>query len=126
MQAQMTRKLEWLEIDGPYGTEWVALEDLNPHRGAVNENVRRMINTVKMYEKTSGHEKGTRLLVKNFGLEDFFENREIWTADIVKGYGVRSSAPGYMDATSWMVYTSLEDAKRAYAEEKRAVRGEDY
>jgi len=123
----MTKKREWLEVDGPMGTEWVDLEDLSPHgSGGIRENVRRMINSVKMYEKTTGYEKGTRLRIKNFGLGDYFENDEIWGADIVKGYGVRSSAPGYMDATPWVVYTSLKDARKAYNEEKRALRGQDW
>lgn len=126
MQAQMTKKLEWLEVDGPMGTEWVMLEDVG------TERARRLLNALKRGGR--GLPRG-RLRFASFAhptddptlsnLGDYFENREIWDANIVKGYGVRSSAPGYMDATPYSVYTSLREAQRAYAAEKRAIRGED-
>lgn len=113
MQAQMTKKREWLEVDGPMGTEWVDLADLP------RDDVRHFLSVMRLAnDKADG--RGRPRLPKS--IASFFENHEVWEAKLVKGYGVRSSAPGYIDATSWTVYSSLKDARRAYADEKRALR----
>lgn len=115
MQAQMTKKRGWLEVDGPMGTEWVDLEDLGISPEVAKSIVR------------SHHFAGGTSSLTAFGnIAQFFENTKAWEIKIVKGYGVRSSAPGYLDATPWVVYTSLKDARKAYAEEKRALRGQDW
>lgn len=44
---------------------------------------------------------------------------------VISGYGVRSTAPGYMDCTDWQVFDSLEEAEEAFREEERQNRGED-
>ena len=37
-----------------------------------------------------------------------FPNVEL---EIIKGYGVRESAPGYLDCTEWEVYATLAEAE---------------
>lgn len=39
---------------------------------------------------------------------------------VVRGYGVQSSAPGYLDCTPWTVYSNKREAMRAYREELSA------
>ena len=41
---------------------------------------------------------------------------KVWTNDIVRGFGARLSAPGYLDCADWSVYASIEDAEKALAE----------
>lgn len=40
------------------------------------------------------------------------------TIQIVSGYGVRLSAPGYLDCTEWEVYDEPEDAMNRFQELK--------
>ena len=41
---------------------------------------------------------------------DHAEVEKVW------GYGVRESAPGYLDCTEWTVYDTLEEAEKAAKE----------
>jgi hypothetical protein len=118
MQAQMTKKIEWLGVDGPMGGEYLMLDDLTPDERSA---ARYFAST---YKPRGGTVRG--LPHPNKVIAKYIENTTVWSAEIVKGYGVRSSAPGYLDATPWAVYTSLKEARRAYAAEKRAVRGDDW
>lgn len=57
---------------------------------------------------------------------DYTENSRVDSIEVIHGYGVRSSAPGYMDKTDWSVYTNLKAATKAYNQEKRECEGDDY
>ena len=48
-------------------------------------------------------------------LEDYYEG-EIESASMVKGFGARLSAPGYLDCTEWSVFDT-EDEAHAYLDE---------
>lgn len=51
---------------------------------------------------------------------DYYEG-EVWTVETHKDkIGVRLSAPGYMDATDWTIFDTIEEA-RAYIEEQYEV-----
>jgi hypothetical protein len=49
-------------------------------------------------------------------ISDYCENREVWSIELVYGYGARMSAPGYMDRTDWSVFGTVEEAEE-YLEE---------
>ena len=106
MDAQMTGKEFWYAVDGPMGTEFVP-EDLTGYLD---------LNTLRRVREGS---------VDGTPLAGYCENRRPWTIERVYGYGVRSSAPGYMDCTPWTVYHAKRDAVKAYNEERRACRGDD-
>ena len=61
---------------------------------------------------------GVEALPEN-DLSDYTENHEAYSAELVHGYGVRSSAPEYLDCTPWAVYTNKREAMRAYRDEQR-------
>jgi hypothetical protein len=50
-------------------------------------------------------------------LTPFIEGTEIESVKLVKGWGARLSAPGYMDCTSWAVYDTEAEAIEALDEE---------
>ena len=57
-------------------------------------------------------------------LRDYVEGEpQEWSP--VKGYGVRLSAPGYMDATEWEVYTNKREAEARYRELEEEQREEN-
>ena len=47
-----------------------------------------------------------------------YAGRNVYRVEITHGYGVRSSAPGYLDATEWSVYETAEEANQAYWDER--------
>ena len=51
-------------------------------------------------------------------VKDYTENGKAYTIELITGYGVRLSAPGYMDCTSWEVYEDEDSAKARYQELK--------
>jgi hypothetical protein len=108
MEAELTEKKYWLAIDGDNGIDYVP-DDLF----AVQE-VRDILKQRKRGEDCTD---SIFALVK-----DYTENLEARSAELVFGYGVRSTAPGYLDCTAWTVYTNLREATKAYNEEKRECR----
>jgi hypothetical protein len=109
MEAQMTGKMWWLSIDGNRGTDYIP-DDLFDV-----ESVRAII------EGPEDEDYADKVLAL---VRDYTENSEAHSAELVMGYGVRSSAPGYMDCTSWSVYTSKREAQSAYAQERRECAGD--
>lgn len=98
MEAQLTDKEWWYEVDGPNGREFIP------------ESVTGRVDL------SAGFDSGSEVPAS---LRDYCENRTAYSIGRVFGYGVRSSAPGYMDCTPWSVYTSKRDATKAYNEERR-------
>lgn len=94
MEAQLTEKQAWYEVDTDAGTEYIPADLI------FRANAREDLST-------------------------YCEGGHIYSYKRIRGYGVRLSAPGYMDCTSWEVYTSLKDAQRRYNEMKRENDGED-
>lgn len=125
MEAQMTKKIEWVEVDGDNGFDWIPFDILTKTEAAA---VRALWASPRfgMGRTIVGiHPRYAAFQAAWEAVSKYTESRKVYAINIVKGYGVRSSAPGYMDATPWSVYTSLKNAKRAFAEEKRACRGEE-
>ncbi len=110
MQLEMTGKVAWYEVDGPYGTEFVPEDACGP---------------IDLSTAPELDAEGYRQLP--IGLADYCENRRTYDRpDAVRrilGYGVRWSAPGYLDCTDWTVFARKADAL-AYAREQAAEEAE--
>ena len=91
MQSQVTEKQRWLAIDGNQGIFNVPMVDID--RNFLIWNYESQFNYLRAYYP---------------GKPEKYE--------IVKGYGVRLSAPGYLDCTDWDVYPTLEQAKQSALE----------
>lgn len=65
-----------------------------------------------------------------FGLLNKYTESAITEAKIVKGYGVRLTMPGYLDATDWEVFDNLsearEHARRLHEEQSEDSYEDDY
>jgi hypothetical protein len=90
MRPEITEKQEWAAVETNNGTWWVPFDILSSREA---ESARR-----GDFEPLLQYTEGTRV----------YDDQ----SSIKKGYGVRLSAPGYMDATDWEVYGSLKEAKR--------------
>jgi hypothetical protein len=104
MEPEVLDKQEWAEIETNNGTSWVPLDVLSASEAA---SARRgdFEPLLKYTEGTKAYNDQSR---------------------IRKGYGVRLSAPGYMDATEWEVYGSKKEALKRARELAREAEGEDY
>ncbi len=92
MQPEVTDKQEWAEVETTAGTWWVPFDVLSKSEA---ESARR-----GDFEPLLKYTEGSRVYSDQ--------------SSVKKGYGVRLSAPGYMDATEWEVYGSQKEAlKRA-------------
>lgn len=89
MRPQVTRKLEWLELDGTHGVIALPVEDFPA------EDVRR-----------------TQAPYGEFGVFVAYYEGTIQSATIRSGYGARLSAPGYLDATDWTVFDTQDEAEQ--------------
>lgn len=88
MQEQVTRKLQWVEIDGPCGITCIPLDDVDA-------------NMLPEDEITPEQEK--------YWLQ-YYEGHKLYNVTVREGYGSRLSAPSYLDCTDWSVYDSPEEA----------------
>lgn len=96
MEVQVTEKQDWYEVDGPNGTEWVPC-DLVGSRNITTPHLNPAMSAPKP-------------------LRDYLHNDTVYHIKVIRGYGVRLSAPGYMDCTDWTVYTNKREALRAARE----------
>lgn len=110
LEAQLTDKQWWLYVDGNIGGEYIPADLFN-------------VNDVRAILDDGEGEGWEDKLLAIVG--DYLENTRISSAELIHGYGVRSSAPGYMDCTSWSVYTSKREAVKAYNQENRECEGLD-
>jgi len=109
MEPQITDRREWLVIDGPQGSEYLDLDDIDP--GAAHSLVR----AVELHDPQSPEDRVA--LSESFPeLKDYFRNDKVWEAEIITGYGARLSASGYLDRTEWVVFDTPEEAE-AFLEE---------
>lgn len=108
MNAEVTSKMEWVCVDGD-GMDYIPgdLVNLTELRVALDaDDIDAAFELVKDYTNT-------------FSLE------RVIGIGIVTGYGVRSSASGYMDCTEWTVYSTKREAERAGRQEQRECDGID-
>lgn len=90
MKPEITEKMDWAAVETNNGTWWVPFDVLSKSEAA---NVRG-----GDFEPLLQYTEGTRVYNDQ--------------SSVKKGYGVRLSAPGYMDATDWEVYGNLKEAQR--------------
>ena len=100
---------EWLEVDGACGIEAIPADLIG--------GVSWMKNDVD-YD-TDCMEEDSNLRNVLDALEDFIESNldDVTSVQLVEGYGARLHAPGYMDATSWTVFKTREEAEEFLREE---------
>jgi hypothetical protein len=95
---------DWYMVDGPMGTEYVPT-DVEP--GVPPDPHKFVAVSGPGY---AGYEYPDGSFPMPGDLEDYFENTEYWTLEVVSGWGVRLSAPGYLDATPWSVFDTEKEA----------------
>lgn len=91
MQQQITRKISWIQIDGNQGTTFVAAEDVADSGLLVGEST----DDEDVIERYA----------------DYYDGHDIHTIGLIEGFGVRLSAPGYMDCTEWSVFETEKEAQ---------------
>lgn len=96
MEVEITEKQNWYEVDGPAGTEYIPFD------------LARVCN-LKAWNKSGNPEVPNEL-------HAYCENTRAWEIKVISGYGVRLSAPGYMDCTEWAVFETLEEAEEHASE----------
>lgn len=106
MRADLTKKQDWYEVDGAEGGLWIPASDVGDIGLAPGESI---------------DDDDPRFSDVAKALRDYVSG-EIWTVELSAGFGVRSSAPGYMDRTDWCVYATEREAIAAYYSE---VQGND-
>lgn len=105
MQPEVTEKQEWAEVETTAGIWWVPFDVLSKSEA---ESARR-----GDFEPLLKYTEGNAVYLDQSGIK--------------KGYGVRLSAPGYMDATDWEVYDNKKEAlKRAKELVEEGEEGEDH
>lgn len=108
MEPQITRRLAWYQIGGPAaGLEYVPTYVMDaPARTAIEAWIAATPDTPGERDRVARDLPAA--------LAPYCENRRAWSVAVIDGYGVRRSAPGYLDCTPWDVYTDRADAERAY------------
>ena len=104
MRAELTKRQDWYEVDGAEGGTWIPASDVGDLGLRDGETVNYDDNP-------------TEMIVVASALRDYVGG-EIWTVTLSSGFGVRSSAPGYMDRTDWCVYETEREAIAAYYAER--------
>ena len=93
MLPEITDKQDWYCVDGNYGMEWIPVD---------------VVGRVEVDPSYMGE-------VPEF-LKDYCANTQVWSIEIVSGYGARLSASGYLDCTEWGVFGTPTEAEE-YLEE---------
>lgn len=115
MEEQVTRKMDWIEIDGTHGTTWVPAEDFP-----------MLKNAVMMMQDTAEPSEASLDLA-----DEVYEGgkESIQSLQITNGFGARLSAPGYMDCTEWSVFDTAKEAeeylKEMYGDESEEDESEN-
>lgn len=107
MNAEITEKRWWLAVDGNCGIDYIPTDLIDYQEAYV------LVNS----EEDDALEKLHALV------RDYTENSKLDSAELIHGYGVRSSAAGYLDCTSWAVYTNKREAESAARKEQRECDG---
>ena len=86
MEKQITEKMQWFQVETSQGTEWIPEDVIKPSPDVTIAD-----------------------------LVDYCEGIPV-SFEVIRGYGARLSAPGYMDCTEWTVFSTEEEAEK-YLEE---------
>lgn len=103
MRPEVTDKQSWAYVETNAGGDWVPASVLTASELAAAK--RGDFSPMLKYTE------GTRLISSS--------------SKMTTGYGVRLTAPGYMDATEWEVYPSKREALARALELARDYEGED-
>lgn len=130
MKAEISGPETWLQIDGSNGTTNVptdvaGLPDCPPAVGEwpVGEEISedwiagRLEHTYPQTAAVRAERVWAEIVS---AVADYYDGPKdgIQSVQLVTGWGVRSQAPGYVDATEWTVYTSEDEAREAYQAER--------
>lgn len=98
MQGYITEKKNWLEVESAiYGTAWVDADSVS-WPASINVEVPRESIDPEMLEEIIQYTE-----IHCIEAVDFVK--------LIRGYGVRLSAPGYLDCTEWAVFKTLKEAR---------------
>ena len=92
MKKQVTILQRWIEIDGNCGTTFVPFDVVYSTQ-----------NSKTLHPSKSD-------------VADYYDGNDVYSVDVVDGYGARLSMPGYMDCTEWSVYATAEQAYESLVE----------
>jgi len=101
MESQITNKMEWLVVDGN-GIEYLPEDIVDTNR------IRKLLKIEDAEAKDLVIEHIIWPMIKDY--VRVHDIAAIESIDVIRGYGVRLSAPGYMDCTEWEVYASKREA----------------
>jgi hypothetical protein len=104
MRPEIVGKQEWAGVETTAGFWWVPIDVLTKSE---LESARR-----GDFEPLLKYTEGSRVYSDQ--------------SSIKSGYGVRLSAPGYMDSTDWEVYGSKKEALKRARQLAKEAEGEDY
>lgn len=94
MIPEVTDLQDWVNIDTNAGGSNVPINSFN----------KRSRELIKNYDEFGANEKLDEELIQ------YAEGTRIHSVEIIRGYGVRTSAPGYMDSSEWEVYKDKDEA----------------
>ena len=101
MNPEATSKVEWLMVDGN-GIEYIPEDIVDTAR------IRELLKIKDAEVRDLILEHIIWPAIKDYVTVNNFT--EINSIEVITGYGVRLSAPGYLDCTDWEVYGSLREA----------------
>jgi len=101
----------WIEIDGNAGTEFIPPGYVTLPDYAIYEEREAAGHLPDDMDCNEAWLRDVYPLVK-----DYIESSSIYSAVEREGYGVRLSAPGYMDCTEWSVFDTEAECRDHLAE----------
>jgi len=101
MNPEVTNKMEWLAIDGN-GIEYLPEDIVDADR------IRKLLKIEDAEAKELVMEHIIWPMIKDY--VRVHDIAAIDSVEVITGYGVRLSAPGYLDCTEWEVYASKREA----------------
>jgi hypothetical protein len=108
----------WYEVSGDYGTEFVPYDIVGDLEEVLQDASGSEVRHVK-HGKIIGWDLTAEAFDPPKELTDYLENRILYEVRLRPGYGVRLSAPGFLDATDWQVYNTRKEAEAALRELER-------
>lgn len=123
MRAEMTERIDWLRIETNHYCVVIPLDDTGLDQEAV-DRINRLFNGEPLPEDLRPDEAKDEAQPADAiptEIRDYVGGDRLTAElEVVTGWGVRSSASGYLDATEWGVYDTLEEAEVAFKEEQEA------
>ena len=112
MMPEVTNRIDWVKVDGN-SIDYIPEDIVDTAR------IRKLLKIEDAEARDLILEHIIWPAIKDY--VDVHSPAEIDSIEVVKGYGVRLSAPGYLDCTDWEVYGSLWEAKERARELAREL-----